>query len=783
MSRKTSQPTQPKGVGDHPAKDEMRALWEAGLRGKAIAEWLVDSGYPPVAQKIIGRYGQRFWSEKEILEFSGSENDLAEIMEQVQDSGVGRVTKFTVRKQTAPRLEQGVLVDKETTTIAAEIVPSVTLDQANIAPISVHIPSDPPGRLSKPTNTKLGVFLPDMQIGYHRDTQGTLTAIHDEQALNVAFQIVTYLNETYSEEEGVDLVVFAGDNLDFAEFSSHRSAPGYVQNTQLAIDRAGTVCATSRKCAPNAKQVWLEGNHECLDEDTRAVTKTGLKYWWELEEGELVLSCDDQQNELWEPIQAIHSYDYTGELCTFPGRTGMRLTPNHRIVGYTPSSITKGTPRWKEVLAGEFTDTSIPTAVNNSKPDLDGISDDEIRLMAWCFTDSHINNGGYWSFFQAATKSHRIKDLLDRLDLSYRFTARNRRTTEIDGKKLRNPPQDEHIFSVHAESSRYITTIISSKGHLPDSVWQFSRRQMEIFYEELQYTDGTQTTLGITSGVIFHSRGTRYDLQRLFLVNGYCCTLTEYRPGHWRLNIVDRTTTRVEHKESTEYAGKVWCLTVGNGRFFACAQEKDENGQLKEKPFLTGNSRLINNLTDKLPGIVGLGKENDPARKPVMSVAYLLNMDAYGIQYIDGYPDGEYWANDFLRFEHGSVARSAPGATAGKMLDLGVSTLQGHTHRRELIYRRVGTKEGSRLIFAGSPGCLCSVKGLVPSSRTGIKSNGTQKTSKAENWHQGMSVFWYETSGRQHSWIEPVEIEDGKAFFRGVMFTATVNENGDSLNG
>jgi len=52
-----------------------------------------------------------------------------------------------------------------------------------------------------------------------------------------------------------------------------------------------------------------------------------------------------------------------------------------------------------------------------------------------------------------------------------------------------------------------------------------------------------------------------------------------------------------------------------------------------------------------------------------------------------------------------------------------------------------------------------------------------------ENWHQGMSVFWYETSGRQHSWVEPVEIEDGKAFFRGVTFTATVDENGASLHG
>jgi len=87
------------------------------------------------------------------------------------------------------------------------------------------------------------------------------------------------------------------------------------------------------------------------------------------------------------------------------------------------------------------------------------------------------------------------------------------------------------------------------------------------------------------------------------------------------------------------------------------------------------------------------------------------------------------------------------------------------------------------MIFAGSPGCLCRIDGTVPSAKTGIRSDGTQGSSRAENWHQGMSVFWYETSGRQHSWVEPVEIEDGKAFFRGVTFTATVDENGASLHG
>lgn len=442
----------PKGVADHPAKDLLRDLWMAGQRGKALAAWLVDNDWPPLSASTIGRYGQRMWSESEVASFEGPLDELVDLAKDLAGSSLV-VNKFAFRKQTAPRLDAGVLVDRDTTTLTAEVRPVPQFKPASVPEITIHPPS-PPVLLAKPPKTKLGVFLPDMQIGYHRGTEGDLRTLHDEAALDVAFQIVSYLNTTYADEGGVDLVVYAGDNLDFAEFSSHRSAPGYVQTTQLAIDRAGTLCATSRAVAPKAKQIWLTGNHE---------------------------------------------------------------------------------------------------------------------------------------------------------------------------------------------------------------------------------------------------------------------------------------------------------------------------------------SRAINSLTDKLPGLVGISTENDQKRTPVISVPYLLNMDKYGIEYIEGYPDGEYWANDFLRFEHGSFARSTPGATAAKQLDAGVSTLQGHIHRREILHKRVSTKTGSRMIFAGSPGCLCRIDGLVPSAKTGIRSDGIQGSSRAENWHQGLTVFWYEPKGEQRAWIESVEIEKGQAFFRGVSFTATVDENGGKL--
>ena len=77
-------------------------------------------------------------------------------------------------------------------------------------------------------------------------------------------------------------------------------------------------------------------------------------------------------------------------------------------------------------------------------------------------------------------------------------------------------------------------------------------------------------------------------------------------------------------------------------------------------------ARLTNSLVDKMPNLVGLSQANDENREPVISIPYLLRMEEFKVDYIDGYPDGEYWANLYLRFEHGSFARSGPGQTTAE---------------------------------------------------------------------------------------------------------------------
>src|SRR5690606_6039783 len=96
--------------------------------------------------------------------------------------------------------------------------------------------------------------LPDMQIGYWRDKDGELQPTHDETAIDVALAVTKAAKPS--------LVVMVGDNLDLPEFGKYRLSPAFQQTTQAAIDRATLLCAQVRAAAPDARIVWLAGNHE-----------------------------------------------------------------------------------------------------------------------------------------------------------------------------------------------------------------------------------------------------------------------------------------------------------------------------------------------------------------------------------------------------------------------------------------------------------------------------------------------------------------------------------------
>ncbi len=106
----------------------------------------------------------------------------------------------------------------------------------------------------KTTTFKTCVIVPDIQIGYYRGRDGSLEPTHDEKAILVALSII--------ESVKPDIVVCVGDNLDLPEMGKYLTYPAYAQTTQASIDRATFFCAQMRAMAPQAKIIWLAGNHE-----------------------------------------------------------------------------------------------------------------------------------------------------------------------------------------------------------------------------------------------------------------------------------------------------------------------------------------------------------------------------------------------------------------------------------------------------------------------------------------------------------------------------------------
>lgn len=101
---------------------------------------------------------------------------------------------------------------------------------------------------------KTCVVVPDIQFGFYRNFDGTLEPTHDEKCISILISMIKSIKP--------DSIVCVGDNLDLPEMGKYVTYPAYAQTTQASIDRATMFCAQMRNAAPDAKIIWLAGNHE-----------------------------------------------------------------------------------------------------------------------------------------------------------------------------------------------------------------------------------------------------------------------------------------------------------------------------------------------------------------------------------------------------------------------------------------------------------------------------------------------------------------------------------------
>lgn len=166
---------------------------------------------------------------------------------------IGNVEKVSIRHALSPD-KNGDVQTRTTTTVQLspkwETGPEWPVVQQGPA---VKLP--PIKATSKKTSAfKTCVVVPDIQIGYFRGRDGQLEPTHDEKAIMICLKMIQELKP--------DVIACVGDNLDLPEMGKYVVYPSYAQTTQAAIDRATFFCAQMRAMAPDAKIIWLAGNHE-----------------------------------------------------------------------------------------------------------------------------------------------------------------------------------------------------------------------------------------------------------------------------------------------------------------------------------------------------------------------------------------------------------------------------------------------------------------------------------------------------------------------------------------
>lgn len=166
------------------------------------------------------------------------------------------------------------------------------------------------------------------------------------------------------------------------------------------------------------------------------------------------------------------------------------------------------------------------------------------------------------------------------------------------------------------------------------------------------------------------------------------------------------------------------------------------NSPESEIVYLAGNheqrlTKYINRYAKELWGIRQAG-----TAASILTVPFLLNLDALGVRYESGYPANKYYLNDRLKVIHGNVVRAAGQTAAAIVRKEEDSTIFGHTHHHEYGARTSQTRYGARLIIAQSFGCLARIDGHVPSYHNGVDEEGRPVTNY-ENWQQGLGLVEY----------------------------------------
>lgn len=364
--------------------------------------------------------------------------------------------------------------------------------------------------------------------------------------------------------------------------------------------------------------IWHQGNHECLDDKTELLTKRGWINYKDIKEDDIVLSINpDNKKSEWVNIDRLIIKKHDGYLNRISTDViDLFATDDHGLFYFSRSLKKSGKVNLSELTKNRY---YIPVSLSSENQDRINISNDMLKLLAWVLTDGYvIKKSGRVGIAQRTEKLHLPVSIIENLGFKYNIYSRMRNTTEICGKKLVNPIQESNDIILGKDASKIITDILTFDKKIPQFIHDLNDEQFSVFLNSVIDGDGSRHIANPeTSLMVYGKKDFIDELQILCITHGYSASISEYRPGVFRLNICDRKFHAYEKNgdnfRKEPYTGDVWDLTVKNHNFMIRRNGKCHitsncwaERYLEQYPQLHGHIDIIEDLRLRQRGIINI---------------------------------------------------------------------------------------------------------------------------------------------------------------------------------
>ena len=306
-----------------------------------------------------------------------------------------------------------------------------------------------------------------------------------------------------------------------------------------------------------------------------ALTPTGFVDVEKLDIGVPLFSIGVGGVGYWSGLVKLDRYSYKGLVVSLDSRSlSLSCTRDHPIATYSG----KLTHRVAGTLPKNFTTWSSGRASNYAE--VEPKRELELRLAAWFCTDSYFSSYDAVYLYQRESNAYKIRELLDYLGIPYKEKNRFRDIKQICGKILKKSPEALVTFTM----SRLVANSVGvyNNHRLPDLCRGLSFNEWDIFLDTLVEADGTLPTGYVNSRVVYGSKEFCDSVQAVAVTKGWSASLTEYREGHWRVNLNKRQTRKQScETQLVEYSGPVTSIHVSSGNLLV---------RVSNKCHFTGNS-------------------------------------------------------------------------------------------------------------------------------------------------------------------------------------------------